>query len=116
MQGLTHVHWKSNLLIPAFKVVRFTDLVADFKSHLSLCTCIDVLVKYNRAKSSNCKNMQGLTHVLEKAKLLIPAFKVGGFIVLAAVFESHCSLCTCRGLLLKLCNLSYFFVSTTLGS
>ena len=51
--------------------------------------------------------MQGLTHVLGKAKLFITAFKVGGFTDLAAVFESHCSLCTCRGLLLKLCNLSY---------
>ena len=53
IQGLTHVHGKSNLLIPAFKVGRLTDLVADFKSHLSLCTCIKVLVEYNRAMSSD---------------------------------------------------------------
>ena len=42
--------------------------------------------------------MQGFTHVLGKAKLLIPAFQVEGFTELVAVFESHCSLCTCREL------------------
>ena len=59
---------------------RFTDLVA-------------VLVEYYRAKSSNGENMQGFTHVLGKAKLLIPAFKVEGFNEMVAVFESLCSLC-----------------------
>ena len=42
--------------------------------------------------------MQGFTHVLGKAKLLIPAFKVEGFTEMVAVFESLCSLCTCREL------------------
>ena len=36
--------------------------------------------------------------ILEIAKLLLPAFKVGGFTELVAVFESHCSLCACRKL------------------
>ena len=40
--------------------------------------------------------MQGFTHVLGKSKLLLPAFKVGRFTDLVAVFESHCSLCTCK--------------------
>ena len=40
--------------------------------------------------------MHGLTHVLGKSKLLLPAFKVGRFTDLVAVFESHCSLCTCK--------------------
>ena len=69
----------------AVKVGRFTDLGA-------------VLVEYYRAKSSKGLNMQGLTHVLGKSKLLKRAYKVGGFTDLVAVFESHCSLCTCREL------------------
>ena len=67
----------------AVKVGRFTDLVA-------------VLVEFYRAKSSNGYNLQGFTHVLGKAKFSISAFKVEGFTELLAVFESHCSLCTCR--------------------
>ena len=69
----------------AVKVRRFTDLGA-------------VLFEYYRAKSSEGLNMQGLTHILAKSKLLILAFKVGGFTDLVAVFESHCSLCTWREL------------------
>ena len=42
--------------------------------------------------------MQGLTQVLGKSKLLLPVFKVRRFTDLVAVFESHCSLCTCRDL------------------
>ena len=37
-----------------------------------------------------------MTHILGKSKLLIPAFKIGRLTDLVAVFESHCSLCTCR--------------------
>ena len=64
------------------KVGRFTDLGA-------------VLVEYYRAKSNKGFNMQGLTHVLRKSKLLIRTYKVGAFTDLVAVFESHCCLCTC---------------------
>ena len=57
----------------AVKVGRFTDLGA-------------VLVGYYREKSSDGYNIQGLTHVLGKAKLLIPAFEVGSLTDLVAVF------------------------------
>ena len=67
----------------AIKVGRFTDLVA-------------VLVEYYWGKSNKGFNMQGLTHILEKSKLLIRTYKVEGFTDLVAVFESHCWLCTCR--------------------
>ena len=71
----------------AVKVGRFTDLGA-------------VLVEYYRVKSSNGLNKQGLTQVLGKSKLLLPAFKVGRFTDLVAVFEIT-SLCTCREVLDK---------------
>ena len=47
MQGLTQVLGKSKLLLPAFKVGRFTDLVAVFEI-TSLCTCREVLEKWPR--------------------------------------------------------------------
>ena len=49
-----------------------------------------VLFENYRVKSSNGLNMQGLIHVMIKSKLLIRAFKVGGFTGLVAVLESHC--------------------------
>ena len=69
----------------AVKVGKFTDLGA-------------VLVEYYTAKSSKGLNMQGLTNVLGKSKLIIWAYQVGGFTDSLAVIESHCSLCRCREL------------------
>ena len=62
--------------------------------------------------------MQGLTQAFGKAKLLIPAFKVGGFTELVAVSrvtvvfgrEGNFRKMT-NGPLLKVCNLSYRLIA-----
>ena len=59
--------------------------------------------------------MQGFTHVLGKAKLLIPAFQEEGFTELVAVFESHCSLCTCTELSEIFVEAMQFLVPTYWG-
>ena len=81
---------------PFLEVCKLTDLMAVKVGRLTDLGA--VLVEYYRAKSSKGLYMQGLTHVLGKLKLIIRAYKVGEFTDLLAVFESHCSLCTCRDL------------------
>ena len=73
---------------PFLKVCKLTDFMA---VKVRIFTDLEaVLFEYYRVKSSNGLNMQGLIHVMIKSKLLIRAFKVGGFTGLVAVLESPC--------------------------